>query len=109
MWTQRRSGQTHQRGQHDHRNPYERDRTRVIHCPAFRRLQRKTQILGMNEGDFHRTRLTHSLEVASIGVSIVHGLARRTSSQSLSGLLPQDDLMYTICLLHDIGDRKSVV
>jgi dGTPase len=103
MWTQRRSGQTHQRGQHDHRKPYERDRTRVIHCPAFRRLQRKTQILGMNEGDFHRTRLTHSLEVASIGVSIVHSLARQSSSQFLSGLLPQDDLMYTICLLHDIG------
>lgn len=103
MWTQRRSGQTHQRGKHDHRSPYERDRTRVIHCPAFRRLQRKTQILGMNEGDFHRTRLTHSLEVASIGVSIVHSLARQAPSELLSGLLPQDDLMYTICLLHDIG------
>ncbi len=103
MWTQRRSGQTHQRGQHDHRDAYERDRTRVIHCPAFRRLQRKTQILGINEGDFHRTRLTHSLEVASIGVSIVRGLARHPSSQLLSGLLPHDDLMHTICLLHDIG------
>ena len=54
MWTHRRSGQTNQRGDYDHRNPYERDRTRVIHCPAFRRLQRKTQILGTDEGDFHR-------------------------------------------------------
>ena len=74
MWTHRRSGQTHQRGHLDHRNPYERDRTRVIHCPAFRRLQRKTQILGTDEGDFHRTRLTHSLEVSSIGTSIVRSL-----------------------------------
>ena len=41
MWTHRRSGQVHQRGREDHRAPYERDRTRVIHCPAFRRLQRK--------------------------------------------------------------------
>ncbi len=74
MWTHRRSGQTNQRGSQDHRNPYDRDRTRVIHCPAFRRLQRKTQILGTDEGDFHRTRLTHSLEVASIGCSIVRNL-----------------------------------
>lgn len=103
MWTERRSGQTHQRGQSDHRDAYERDRTRVIHCPAFRRLQRKTQILGVHESDFHRTRLTHSLEVASIGVSIVRGLLHHSTSQHLSGLLPHDDLMHTICLLHDIG------
>lgn len=101
MWTERRSGQTHQRGCHDHRDPFERDRTRVIHCPAFRRLQRKTQILGTDEGDFHRTRLTHSLEVASIGSSIVRSLAIQQSA--LGELLPGDDLMNTICLLHDIG------
>lgn len=103
MWTQRRSGQTHQRGHLDRRNPYERDRTRVIHCPAFRRLQRKTQILGTDEGDFHRTRLTHSLEVASIGTSIVRSLHMTRSDNELIKLLPNDDLITVICLLHDIG------
>ena len=103
MWTHRRSGQTHQRGSLDHRDSYERDRTRVIHCPAFRRLQRKTQILGMDEGDFHRTRLTHSLEVASIGSSIVHNLAAHPQTGVMSSLLPSDDLIHVICLLHDIG------
>ncbi|MBA3536293.1 MAG: deoxyguanosinetriphosphate triphosphohydrolase family protein [Tatlockia sp.] len=103
MWTHRRSGQTNQRGSQDHRGPYERDRTRVIHCPAFRRLQRKTQILGTDEGDFHRTRLTHSIEVASIGRSIVSNLATNQQQSILPGLLPNDDLMSVICLLHDIG------
>lgn len=103
MWTHRRSGQTHQRGSQDHREPYERDRTRVIHCPAFRRLQRKTQILGTDEGDFHRTRLTHSLEVSSIGCSIARHFTLDHQHEALSGLLPDDDLMSVICLLHDIG------
>lgn len=103
MWTQRRSGQTHQRGHLDHRNPYERDRTRVIHCSAFRRLQRKTQILGTDEGDFHRTRLTHSLEVASIGTSIVRSLRMTCPNPDLVELLPDDDLITVMCLLHDIG------
>ena len=103
MWTHRRSGQTNQRGSQDHRDPYERDRTRVIHCPAFRRLQRKTQILGTDEGDFHRTRLTHSLEVASIGGSIVRNLMSHPEQIAISALLPLDDLINTICLLHDIG------
>ncbi len=103
MWTHRRSGLIHQRGQHDHRDPYERDRTRVIHSAAFRRLQRKTQILGTHEGDFHRTRLTHSLEVASIGRSIVRNLAMNQHHEEVSGILPSDDLISSICLLHDIG------
>jgi len=104
MWTHRRSGQTNQRGTQDHRDPYERDRTRVIHCPAFRRLQRKTQILGTDEGDFHRTRLTHSLEVDSIGRSIVRNLIiNQDQHLLLAALLPNDDLISVICLLHDIG------
>jgi len=104
MWTHRRSGQNHQRGTQDHRDPYERDRTRVIHCPAFRRLQRKTQILGTDEGDFHRTRLTHSLEVDSIGRSIVRNLRiNQEQHPVIVGLLPNDDLISVICLLHDIG------
>lgn len=103
MWTHRRSGQTNQRGKQDLRDPYERDRTRVIHCPAFRRLQRKTQILGTDEGDFHRTRLTHSLEVASIGQSILHHLTLSPSAEGLKAFLPTQDLISVICLLHDIG------
>lgn len=103
MWTERRSGQMHQRGDEDHRDPYERDRTRVIHCPAFRRLQRKTQILGTDEGDFHRTRLTHSLEVASIGCSIVRHFHLTHPKHALFEWLPNEDLMSVICLLHDIG------
>lgn len=103
MWTSRRSGIPHQRSQFDHRSPYERDKTRVIHNPAFRRLQRKTQILSTEEGDFHRTRLTHSLEVASIGVSLVRNLKRQLKDADLIDLLPCDDLITVICLLHDIG------
>lgn len=102
MWTHRRSGKMNQHRLNDHRNPYERDRTRVIHCPSFRRLQRKTQILGTDEGDFHRTRLTHSLEVASIGRSITRNLAHQQSG-NIAGFLPSDDLISVICLLHDIG------
>lgn len=103
MWIERRSGLNHQRGQLDHRNPYERDLTRVIHCPAFRRLQRKTQILGTDEGDFHRTRLTHSLEVSSIGRSIIRNLSTKYHAEDIEKVLPSDDLIAVICLLHDIG------
>lgn len=105
IWTERRSGKSNQRGLLDKRDPFERDRTRAIHSSAFRRLQGKTQILGTKEGDFHRTRLTHSLEVASIGQSIVRKLAQDPAPQgaSLAALLPSDDLIHVICLLHDLG------
>jgi dGTPase len=99
MWTERQSGITPKRTKHDHRSPFERDNTRIIHCPSFRRLQRKTQILGTDEGDFHRTRLTHSLEVASIAKSIVRNIKKRTDLS----VLPCDDLVTSISLLHDIG------
>lgn len=104
MWTERRSGKHQQRSQFDHRGPFERDLTRVTHCPAFRRLQGKTQILGGNQGDFHRTRLTHSLEVASIARSITRNLKMKyESNNAIKEILPCDDLITTISLLHDIG------
>jgi dGTPase len=103
VWTIRLSGLQRQRGPFDFRSPYERDKTRVIHSAAFRRLQHKTQIYGGHGGNFHRTRLTHSLEVASIATSIVHYLHEINQKSSMVEHLPSDDLIEVISLLHDIG------
>lgn len=103
MWTERVSGQQRQRGENDFRQPFERDRTRVIHSAAFRRLQQKTQIYGGYAGHFHRTRLTHSLEVASIGMSLVRHLRHVLKTDDMLDALPSDDLIDVICLLHDMG------
>src|ERR1700721_2172965 len=54
----------------DYRSPFRRDYARVVHTPAFRRLQRKTQLFPGDESDFFRNRMTHSLEVAQIAKSI---------------------------------------
>ena len=88
----------------DSRTNYERDFARVVHSAAFRRLQAKTQVLGMGDSDFYRTRLTHSMEVSQIGVAITKKLYR--SSKEGSGeraILPPPMLMSTICLAHDLG------
>ncbi len=85
----------------DHRKEFERDRARVIHSSAFRRLQAKTQILGVLEGDFHRTRLTHSMEVAQIGRGMVLNLAKRYPY--LKDLLPPLEQIETNGLAHDLG------
>lgn len=88
----------------DHRTVYERDYARVVHSAAFRRLQAKTQVLGVGEGDFYRTRLTHSMEVSQIGVSITKKLFREMKAyDDLRALLPPPMLMSTICLAHDLG------
>lgn len=58
----------------DVRNAYQRDKARVIHSAAFRRMQGKTQVMVVGEGDFHRTRLTHSIEAAQIGEGLINRL-----------------------------------
>src|SRR5512143_578639 len=77
--------------EHPYRTAYQRDRDRIIHTTAFRRLEYKTQVFVVTEGDYYRTRLTHTLEVAQIG---------RTLARALGA---NEDLAETICLVHDIG------
>jgi dGTPase len=104
-WSARRNPDATRRPA-DVRNPYERDKARIIHSAAFRRLQSKTQVLGVGEGDFHRTRLTHSMEVAQIGAGIVRQLEGRARDGELppeAAELLDAPLMETICLAHDLG------
>lgn len=86
----------------DHRSAFQRDKARIMHSAAFRRLQAKTQVMGVGISDFYRTRLTHSLEAAQIGTGIAAQLAQK--HPELARLLEIDEhLIETICLAHDIG------
>lgn len=85
------------------RDSYSRDRARIIHSAFFRRLQGKTQVLGLGESDFYRTRLTHSIEVAQIASGVVEVLRSDQSLECFHKYLPDQNLIEAISLAHDIG------
>lgn len=81
----------YQEAQHPVRTCYQRDRDRIVHSEAFRKLEYKTQVFTILEGDYYRTRLTHTIEVAQIG---------RTIGRNL---MLNEDLIEAIALAHDLG------
>jgi len=84
-------GRMHKEPEHPYRSCYQRDRDRIIHSAAFRRLEYKTQVFVNHEGDYYRTRLTHTIEVSQIARTIASALGLNT------------DLTEAIALAHDLG------
>ena len=85
------AGRVHPEPPHPIRSPYQRDHDRIVHSSAFRRLAHKTQVFTGYLGDYHRSRLTHTLEVTGIARTLGRGLALN------------EDLVETLALAHDIG------
>src|SRR6478609_1507582 len=85
------AGRKYPESPHPYRGPYQRDRDRILHSAAFRRLSQKTQVFTGEMGDYHRTRLTHTLEVASIARTIARALRLN------------EDLVEALALAHDVG------
>ena len=84
-------GRVHREEEHPYRTCFQRDHDRIIHSTAFRRLEYKTQVFVTHEGDYYRTRLTHTLEVAQIAETIARALRLNI------------DLAKSIALAHDLG------
>jgi len=87
----RSKGRAFPEPEHAYRTAFQRDRDRILHTTAFRRLEYKTQVFVNSEGDYYRTRLTHTLEVAQIGRTVARALGAN------------EDLIEAICLAHDLG------
>jgi dGTPase len=91
MRNRRTRGRVHREAEHPFRMPFQRDRDRIIHCSAFRRLEYKTQVFVNHEGDYYRTRLTHTMEAAQITRTIARALRLN------------EDLAEAVALAHDLG------
>ncbi|MBI4566556.1 MAG: deoxyguanosinetriphosphate triphosphohydrolase [Planctomycetes bacterium] len=87
----RHRGRRYPEAEHPYRTAFQRDRDRVIHSTAFRRLEYKTQVFVNHEGDYYRTRLTHSMEAAQIARTLARALAMN------------EDLCEVLALAHDLG------
>ncbi|MFA5060461.1 MAG: deoxyguanosinetriphosphate triphosphohydrolase [Candidatus Omnitrophota bacterium] len=85
------AGRVYKEPDHPTRTAYQRDRDRIVHCEAFRKLEYKTQVFTIFEGDYYRTRLTHTIEVAQIARTIGRNLCLN------------EDLIEAIALAHDLG------
>jgi dGTPase len=91
MHSAQSQGREHAEPPHPYRGPFQRDRDRIVHSAAYRRLSAKTQVFTGDLGDYHRTRLTHTLEVASIARTVGRALALN------------EDLIEALALVHDLG------